>query len=63
MNSCPQDRDDIAEAFVMKRLPAAEMLPFYTHLMTCDDCTRAVKNAEDYIAAVRAAAVRLMKEH
>jgi predicted anti-sigma-YlaC factor YlaD len=59
MEPCPPDRDETAEAFVLQRLTAEEMILFETHLMTCNDCRQAVQSAAEYIAAVRAAAKRL----
>jgi hypothetical protein len=62
MHLCPEDRDETAEAFVMKRLSDEEAILFESHLMTCHDCRRAVKCAEDYIAAMRATAVHFDEE-
>ena len=63
MGPCPRDRDDTAEAFVLQRLPAEEVVLFENHLKTCNDCRQAVKIAAEYIAALRSAAKRLDEEH
>ena len=52
LNTCPEDRDQTAEAFVMRSLAAQERTVFAAHLMTCADCRQSVQIAEDFIAAM-----------
>jgi hypothetical protein len=58
MELCPGNRDETAEAFVLQRLTAEEMILFETHLITCDDWRQVVNSADEYIAALRAGARR-----
>jgi hypothetical protein len=57
---CPTDIDEIAEAFVMKRLSAAEARQFAVHCITCRRCAVAAEDASAFVRAMKNAA-RLLR--
>jgi hypothetical protein len=63
MYLCPEDRDETARAFVMERLPTQERTLFAAHLKTRAGCSQSVQSAEDFIAAIREAALSLDEEN
>jgi hypothetical protein len=52
--ACPTDIDEIAEAYVMDKLPTTDALLFGIHLLTCRRCADAVEEARDFVRTIRA---------
>ena len=50
------------ERFAMNQLPEAELAPFEEHLLLCPKCQDRVAEADQFIAAAKAAATRLESE-
>ena len=61
-NRCPQNIEEIAEAYVLGRLPDAEAAAFEEHYMACRDCADAALAAEQFVQAMRAAGQMLDRE-
>jgi hypothetical protein len=59
---CPADADEVAEAYCMDTLDAADAEAFDQHLLVCDECWATVEAAEEYVHAMREAAKRLREE-
>ena len=55
-NQCPADAEDIAEAYVMSKLGAAETASYEEHYVGCDRCAKALQAAAEYVEAMHAAA-------
>ena len=53
---CPVEIDETAEAYVMKRLPAAASLEFAAHCVTCRACAAAAEDARAFVHAMKHAA-------
>jgi anti-sigma factor RsiW len=58
-NCCSSDQEEIAEWYVMSKLPGDDARAFEEHLLICPNCATAVEDAEEYVQAIRAAARRL----
>jgi len=56
---CPADPDEVAEAYCMDTLDAAESAAFDEHLLVCDECWEIVEATEEYVRPMREAAQRL----
>ena len=59
---CPEDLDEVAEAYVMETLDAVDAAAFDEHLLICDECWAAVEVTDRYVRAMREAAERLRKD-
>ena len=53
--ACPPDIDETAEAFIMKRLSAADALDFAIHCLGCHQCATAAAEAEAFVCVMKAA--------
>jgi len=60
-SACPEDAEDTAERYLLRRLPAAEAERFEEHYIICENCAAVLSEAEDYISSIRAAGLRLSK--
>ena len=58
---CPDDPEDTAEQYLMGSLPAGEAESFEEHYMVCESCAEFLREAEEYIASIRIAGLRLAK--
>jgi anti-sigma factor RsiW len=56
---CPEDVDEIAEQYVMNRLPEADANAFEQHTLSCAGCAAMVQQTEAYIQTLRAALERV----
>jgi hypothetical protein len=56
---CPEET---AWAFMIEPYLTHERTLFAAHLKTCVDCSQSVQSAEDFIAAIREAALSLDEE-
>jgi len=52
---CPQNVEEVAEAYVLGRLPESEAAAFEEHYIGCDECADAALAAEAFVQAMRAA--------
>jgi anti-sigma factor RsiW len=59
---CPDDPDDVAEAYCMGALDPADAAAFEEHLLVCDECRATVDAVTEYVRAIRPAAERLRKD-
>jgi hypothetical protein len=59
--SCPPDPDEIAEAYCMDTLDAADAAAIDQHLLVCDECWGIVEATEAYVRVIREAAPRLQE--
>jgi hypothetical protein len=59
---CPADPDEVAKAYCMETLEAADAAAFDEHLLVCDECWRIVEATEEYVRPMRIAVARLRKE-
>lgn len=50
-NSCPTDRMETAEAYVMNRMDPSEASIYVEHLAQCDACTKAVEDTRAFRAS------------
>jgi hypothetical protein len=50
---CPADPDEVAEAYCMDRLDAADAAAFNKHLLVCDECLEIVVATEEHVRAMR----------
>lgn len=57
--ACPTDIDETAEAYIMKRLSAADALGFAIHCLSCRPCAAAAQEAEAFVCAIKAATHKL----
>ena len=55
---CPADPDEVAEAYCMDALGAADGAAFEVHLLECGECRAIVEATEEYVRAMRIAAER-----
>lgn len=46
---------DAAEAYILERLPAAELDEFEEHLLICSDCQERVRESDQFVRSIRAA--------
>jgi hypothetical protein len=58
--SCPADPEEVAEAYVMARLPDADAAAFEELCLTCAACRTAVEEAAMLVRAMREAARMLV---
>ena len=59
---CPANPDEVAEAYCMDALDAADDAAFDEHLLVCDECWGIVEATEQYVRAMRVAAERIQTE-
>ena len=59
---CPADPYEVAVAYCMNTLDAADAAAFDQHLLVCNECWGIVEATEEYVLAMRAAAERLRVE-
>jgi hypothetical protein len=59
---CPAKPEEVAEAYVMETLDAADAAVFDEHLLVCARCLAIVEATDEYVRAMRAAAERLRRE-
>lgn len=57
-NLCPVDIDEIAEQYIMGRLSPVDALGFEKHLTACRPCAVATEKAEQFVRAMKEAALR-----
>jgi anti-sigma factor RsiW len=55
------DVEKAAEAYAMGKIADADAAVFEEHLLTCAECRAAVEQADDYVRAIRAAAVEIRR--
>ncbi|MBS1856126.1 MAG: hypothetical protein JST11_12225 [Acidobacteria bacterium] len=53
---CPADPEEVAEAYVMGRLPQDQVTAFEDHYVACDACATVLQKQAEYVAAIRSAA-------
>jgi hypothetical protein len=58
---CPAKPEEVAEAYVMETLDAADAAAFDEHLLVCDECLVIVEATYDYVRAMRDSAEQLRK--
>jgi hypothetical protein len=58
---CPVDPDEVAKAYCMDTLDAADTAAFDEHLLVCDDCWGIVEATDEYVRAMREAAEQLLE--
>ena len=51
--SCPPYPNEIAEQYVLGRLPPAETAAFERHLQTCPQCREAILDFKDFLAILK----------
>jgi hypothetical protein len=56
---CPANPAEVAEAYCMDTLDAADAAAFDGHLLVCDGCWGIVEATDEYVRAMREAAQRL----
>ena len=56
---CPDDPEDTAEQYLLRSLSAEDAEQFEEHYMACASCATVLSAAEDYIASLRVAGLRL----
>jgi hypothetical protein len=56
LDHCPADREEVAEAYAMGTLDAAETAAFEDHYITCNSCALAVQEAAGCVGGMRDAA-------
>ena len=56
---CPADPVQVAELYVMDRLPAGQTAAFEDHYIGCAACATVLQDAIEYFTAMRAAAEEL----
>jgi anti-sigma factor RsiW len=61
-NSCPADRMETAEAYVMNRMDPSEESIYEEHLAQCDACTKAVEDTRAFVQAMRDAAREIVDD-
>jgi hypothetical protein len=49
---CPNNADDVAEAYWMGRLSTAEMLSFDSHCRACPECAKTSLDARCFVVAL-----------
>ena len=53
---CRKDIDEVAEQYVMGRLPSDEAAHFAYHCLSCRPCAAAAEQAGQYVRAMKGAA-------
>jgi hypothetical protein len=61
-NECPADLEEVAEAYYMDALDAADAAAFEEHLMVCDECLHIVEATEKYVRSLRESLERIQTE-
>jgi hypothetical protein len=56
---CPADPEEVAELYVMDRLPADQVSAYEEHYIECAACATVLQDAAVYVTAMRAAAEEL----
>jgi hypothetical protein len=56
---CPVEPDEIAEAYLLGSLTEEQCTAFEDHFLGCPRCSERLQFTQDYIEAIRSAAVRL----
>ena len=59
---CPAKPEEVAEAYVMETLDAADAAVFDEHLLVCEACLAIVEATDEYVRAMREAAEQLLKD-
>jgi hypothetical protein len=59
---CPAKPEEVAEAYVMETLDAADAAAFDEHLLVCDPCLAIVEAAYDYVRAMPRAGEQLRRD-
>jgi anti-sigma factor RsiW len=57
--NCPIDAEEIAERYAMAKLGGEDLARFEQHLLTCSRCTELVRQALEFIEAVKSASREL----
>ena len=57
--SCPADRDEIVEAYVMGTLCAEQAMAFEDHYVVCNSCATVLEKTASYVDAMRTGAKQL----
>jgi hypothetical protein len=50
---CPTDPEEVAEAYIVGTLAAADVAAFEEHYIACSRCAAVVEAADDYVLAMR----------
>jgi hypothetical protein len=53
--------DDVIEQYSMGTLPVFEVEPFEKHLLVCEACQDRLRDMDDFLAALRAAARKIAR--
>jgi hypothetical protein len=61
-NTCPEDQDETAEAYVMNQMDLTEASAFQVHFAQCKFCWKAVEDARAYVKAMRDASQKFLGE-
>jgi anti-sigma factor RsiW len=56
---CPSNPDDVADEYVMGRLPLDQVASVEAHLAICRNCSEVVANTRRFIGSIRRAGKRL----
>ena len=60
--TCPVNLQEVAEAYLMHRLPEEEVEAFEVHYFACPDCATILQKTAACIEAMRAAALKLRSD-
>jgi hypothetical protein len=61
-NQCPDNAEEVAEAYVMGTLTAEQAIAFEIHYVGCNRCALVLQKAVEYVDAMRAAAKKVRDE-
>jgi hypothetical protein len=57
--SCPFDAEEVAERYAMSKLEGEILVSFEQHLIACPSCTELVRQAREFVEAVKSASREL----
>jgi anti-sigma factor RsiW len=60
-DSCPQDPQESAEAYLLGRLPPDQAREFEDHYIACAMCAEVVEETDRFVTAIKQAADRLCR--
>ncbi len=61
-NQCPNNPEEVAEAYVMGTLSAEQATAFENHYVGCNRCALVLQKVVEYVDAMRAAAKKMRDE-
>jgi hypothetical protein len=61
-NQCPDNPEEVAEAYVMGTLSAEQATAFQNHYVGCNRCAVVLQETAEYVEAMRAAAKKVREE-